>query len=91
MFAKLDRLRAEHKKALQKLEEAQKKVDETAARVKEEEATEVLNIVADMNWTPEQLSEFVKQKKNADKPTFGAGGNGFIKKNEEKREGNTNE
>jgi len=64
MFAKLDRLRAEHERAKKRLEEAQKKVDETAAKVKEGEATEVLNIVAEMNWTPEQLSDFIKENKD---------------------------
>jgi len=64
MFTKLDRLRAEHEKALKKLAEAQQKVDETAEKVKAGEATEVLNIVAEMNWTPEELAEFIKENKD---------------------------
>lgn len=64
MFTKLDRLRAEHEKALKKLSEAQQKVDETAEKVKAGEATEVLNIVAEMNWTPEELAEFIKENKD---------------------------
>lgn len=64
MFTKLDRLRAEHEKALKKLAEAQQKVDETAEKVKAGEATEVLNIVAEMDWTPEELAEFIKENKD---------------------------
>ena len=70
MFAKLDRLRAEHEKALKKLEEAQKKVDETAEEVKAGEATEVLNIVAELKWTPEQLSDFIKNNKDKNHNSF---------------------
>lgn len=64
VFGKLNRLRAEHEKALQKLAEAQKKVDETAEKVKEGEATEVLNIVAEKKLSPEQLYELINAKQN---------------------------
>ena len=70
MFTKLDRLRAEHGKALKKLEEAQRKVDETAEKVKAGEATEILNIVAEMNWTPEQLAEFIDKNKERKQNTY---------------------
>ncbi|MBQ3795982.1 MAG: DUF4315 family protein [Butyrivibrio sp.] len=78
MFARLDRLRAEHEKALKKLEDAQKKVEETAAKVKEGEATEVLSIVAEMNWTPEQLADFIKE--NEEKKTNASVTPGFNNK-----------
>ena len=64
VFGKLNRLRAEHEKALQKLAEAQKKVDETAEKVKEGEATEVLNIVAEKKLSPEQLYELINATQN---------------------------
>lgn len=64
VFGKLNRLRAEHKKALDKLAEAQKKVDETAAKVKEGEATEILAIAAEKKLTPEQFYELVNGKEN---------------------------
>ena len=64
VFGKLNRLRAEHEKALQKLAEAQKKVDETAEKVKEGEAIEVLNIVAEKKLSPEQLYELINATQN---------------------------
>ena len=70
MYAKLDRLRAEHNKALKKLEEAKKKVEETAEKVREGEATEVLSIVAELKWTPEQLSDFIKENKDKKNNSF---------------------
>lgn len=66
VFGKLNRLRAEHERALQKLAEAQKKVDETAEKVKAGEATEVLNIVAEKKLSPEQLYELLSGKDSAD-------------------------
>lgn len=70
MNAKLDKLRAEHEKALKKLEEAQMKVEEAAERVREGEATEVLNIVAELKWTPEQLADFIKENKGKKDNSF---------------------
>jgi len=92
MFAKLDRLRAEHERALKRLEEARKKVDETAEKVKAGEATEVLNIVAEMNWTPEQLADFIKENKDKKQNTFTAPGfNKFGKKDSQEGEEKKNE
>ena len=64
VFRKLNKLRAEHKKALQKLNEAQKKVDEAAARVKEAENMEILSFIDEKKITPEQLYELVNGKEN---------------------------
>ncbi|MBR1643557.1 MAG: DUF4315 family protein [Butyrivibrio sp.] len=64
VFGKLNKLRAEHKKALQKLNEAQKKVDEAAARVKEAENMEILSFIDEKKITPEQLYELVNGKEN---------------------------
>ena len=64
VFVKLNKLRAEHKKALQKLNEAQKKVDEAAARVKEAENMEILSFIDEKKITPEQLYELVNGKEN---------------------------
>lgn len=62
VFGKLNKLRAEHKKALQKLNEAQKKVDEAAAKVKEAENMEILSLIDEKKITPEQLYELVNGK-----------------------------
>ena len=70
MNAKLDKLRAEYEKALKKLEEAQKKVEEAAEKVREGEATEVLSIVAELKWTPEQLADFIKVNKDKKDNSF---------------------
>ena len=64
VFGKLNKLRAEHKRALQKLNEAQKKVDEVAARVKEAENMEILSFIDEKKITPEQLYELVNGKEN---------------------------
>ena len=94
MFAKLDKLRADHEKALKKLEEAQLKVDETAARVKEGEATEILTMITEkMKWTPEQLADFIS-KQEADKKSVSSSAFNYVpeKKNDQKKEseGSTN-
>ena len=64
VFGKLNKIRAEHKKALQKLNEVQKKVDEAAARVKEAENMEILSFIDEKKITPEQLYELVNGKEN---------------------------
>ena len=64
VFGKLNKLHVEHKKALQKLNEAQKKVDEAAARVKEAENMEILSFIDEKKITPEQLYELVNGKEN---------------------------
>ena len=60
MFAKLNKLRSDHEKALMKLQEAQKKVDELSERVKQAEVDEVISIANEFKLTPEKLYEMVK-------------------------------
>ncbi len=62
MFAKLNKLRSDHDKALAKLQEAQKKVDELSERVKQAEVDEVISIANEFKLTPEKLYEMVKGK-----------------------------
>ncbi len=62
MFAKLNKLRADHEKALAKLADAQKKVEEITAKVKQAEVDEVVNIAETYKLTPEKLFELVKGK-----------------------------
>ena len=62
MFAKLNKLRSDHEKALLKLEEAKRKVEEISAKVKEAELSEVVSIAEQYRLTPEKLYEMVKAK-----------------------------
>ena len=62
MFAKLNKLRSDHDKAMAKLQEAQKKVDELSERVKQAEVDEVVSIANEFKLTPEKLYEMVKGK-----------------------------
>ena len=59
MFEKLSRLRTEYERAALRLEEAKAKLEEAEARLKAEEATNILDIVAQMEFTPEQLAEYL--------------------------------
>ncbi len=59
MFEKLQRIRAEVERNGKRLEEDQKKYDDSLARLKAEEATTVLGIVEIMNLTPEKAAELL--------------------------------
>ena len=59
MFEKLNRARADYERSGKKLAEAQKKFDESAARLKKIETATILNLVKMRSLTPEQLAEIV--------------------------------
>lgn len=60
MYAKLDKLRADLKKAIMKREEADKKVKYLEAKLKEEENLQIVSDVASYNLSPEQLAQFLQ-------------------------------
>lgn len=59
MFEKLNRARADYERNAKKLSEAQKKFDESAARLKKIETATILDLVKMKSLTPEQLAEIV--------------------------------
>ncbi len=59
MFEKLNRARADYERNAKKLAEAQKKFDESAARLKKIETAAILDLVKTRSLTPEQLAEIV--------------------------------
>ena len=59
MFEKLQRIRAEVERNGKRLEEDQKKYDDSLARLKAEEATTVLGVVEIMKLTPEKAAELL--------------------------------
>lgn len=59
MFEKLNRARADYERSGKKLAEAQKKFDESAARLKKIETATILDLVKMRSLTPEQLAEIV--------------------------------
>lgn len=64
MYARLDRLRAELKKAVIKRDAAEEKVQQIEAKLKEEENRQIVCNVASYNMSPEQLAEFLKLVKD---------------------------
>ena len=60
MYAKLDKLRADLEKAVMKRDEAEKKVKQLEAKLKEEENLQIVSDVASYNLTPEQLAQFLQ-------------------------------
>jgi|GEM_PF-1209211 hypothetical protein len=64
MYARLDRLRSELKKAVIKRDVAEEKVQQIEAKLKEEENRQIVCNVASYNLTPEQLAEFLKMVKD---------------------------
>ena len=60
MYARLDRLRAELKKAVIKRDAAEEKVKQIEAKLKEEENRQIVCNVASYNMSPEELAEFNK-------------------------------
>lgn len=64
MYARLDRLRSELKKAVIKRDVAEEKVQQIEAKLKEEENRQIVCNVASYNLSPEQLAEFLKLVKD---------------------------
>ena len=64
MYARLDRLKAELKKAVIKRDAAEEKVQQIEAKLKEEENRQIVCNVASYNLSPEQLAEFLKMVKD---------------------------
>ena len=60
MYAKLDKLRADLKKAVAKKEEAIARVKQIEEKLREEEAAQIVNDVTSYNMSPEQLAQFLK-------------------------------
>ena len=60
MYAKLDKLRADLQKAVMKRDEAEKKVKQLEAKLKEEENQQIVSDVASYNLSPEQLAQFLQ-------------------------------
>lgn len=59
MFAKLDKLRADLQKAIDKRDEAEEKVRQLEEKLKQEEATQIVNDVTACNMSPEDLNKFL--------------------------------
>jgi hypothetical protein len=60
MYARLDKLREDLQKAIVKRDEAEKKVKQLQAKLKEEENQQIVSDVASYNLTPEQLAQFLQ-------------------------------
>ena len=60
MYAKLDKLREDLQKAITKRDEAEKKVKQLQAKLKEEENQQIVSDVASYNLSPEQLAQFLQ-------------------------------
>ena len=64
MYAKLDKLREDLKKAVAKRDSADAKVKQLEAKLKEEENQQIVNDVASYNLSPEQLAQFLQLTKS---------------------------
>ena len=60
MYAKLDKLREDLKKAVAKRDAADAKVKQLEAKLKEEENLQIVSDVASYNLSPEQLAQFLQ-------------------------------
>ena len=60
MYAKLDKLRADLKKAVAKRDAADARVKQLEAKLKEEENLQIVSDVASYNLSPEQLAQFLQ-------------------------------
>lgn len=60
MYAKLDKLREDLKKALAKRDAAEAKVKRLEEKLREEENQQIVSDVASYNLTPEQLAQFLQ-------------------------------
>ena len=62
MYAKLDKLREDLKKAVAKRDAAEAKVKRLEEKLREEENQQIVSDVASYNLTPEQLAQFLQWK-----------------------------
>lgn len=60
MYAKLDKLRDDLKKARAKRDAADAKVKQLEAKLKDEESQQIVSDVASYNLSPEQLAQFLQ-------------------------------
>ena len=60
MYAKLDKLREDLKKAVAKRDVAEAKVKRLEEKLREEENQQIVSDVASYNLTPEQLAQFLQ-------------------------------
>ena len=60
MYAKLDKLRDDLKKAIAKRDAADAKVKQLETKLKEEENLQIVSDVASYNLSPEQLAQFLQ-------------------------------
>ena len=60
MYAKLDKLREDLKKAVAKRDAAEAKVKQLEEKLREEENQQIVSDVASYNLTPEQLAQFLQ-------------------------------
>lgn len=60
MYAKLDKLREDLKKAVAKRDTAEAKVKRLEEKLREEENQQIVNDVTSYNLTPEQLAQFLQ-------------------------------
>lgn len=60
MYAKLDKLREDLKKAVAKRDAAEAKVKRLEEKLREEENQQIVSDVASYNLTPEQLAQFLQ-------------------------------
>lgn len=60
MYAKLDKLREDLKKAVAKRDAAEAKVKRLEEKLREEENQQIVSNVASYNLTPEQLAQFLQ-------------------------------
>ena len=60
MYAKLDKLREDPKKAVAKRDAAEAKVKRLEEKLREEENQQIVSDVASYNLTPEQLAQFLQ-------------------------------
>lgn len=60
MYAKLDKLREDLKKAVAKRDTAEAKVKRLEEKLREEENQQIVSDVASYNLTPEQLAQFLQ-------------------------------
>lgn len=64
MYAKLDKLREDLKKAIAKRDAAEVKVKWLEEKLREEENQQIVSDVASYNLTPEQLAQFLQFANN---------------------------
>lgn len=68
MFEKLEKLRGELAKARKKQQDAEEKVRLLEEKLKEAEHTQILQDVGEVNFTPEQLNQFLQLVKEGHFP-----------------------